>query len=252
VSARPTPTPTPTDLHEWLSFEDPEEDRTWVFDVTFLTSNYHCIFGAGCQGIEADPAADTANGCCTHGAYFTDDDDRARIEAAVARLGPEHWQNHRLGASRGALVTERGGDARTRLHRGACILLNRPGFPGGEGCALHRAALDHGERPLDWKPEVCWQVPVRRVDSTDEVGHVTSTVREWKRRDWGEGGLEFHWWCTEAHEAFTAAGPVYLTMRDELVEMVGAAVYERLVAALAMRGSEHLLAHPTVRRPTAT
>ena len=27
-------------------------------------------------------------------------------------------------------------------------------------------------------------------------------VREWKRRDWGEGGDEFHWWCTDSHEAF--------------------------------------------------
>ena len=35
------------DLHEWVSFEDPDEDRTWLFDVTFLTSNWNCIFGRG-------------------------------------------------------------------------------------------------------------------------------------------------------------------------------------------------------------
>ena len=90
----------------------------------------------------------------------------------------------------------------TRLVDDACIFLNRPGFAGGAGCALHIAALEAGERPLDWKPNVCWQVPIRLEHSTDENGHLTSRLREWKRRDWGEGGADFDWWCTESPEAF--------------------------------------------------
>ena len=43
------------DLHEWVSFEDPEEDRTWVFDLTYLTSPWRCIFGAGCEGVLTCP-----------------------------------------------------------------------------------------------------------------------------------------------------------------------------------------------------
>ena len=86
----------------------------------------------------------------------------------------------------------------TRLVDDACIFLNRPGSPQGAGCALHVAALEAGERPLDWKPNVCWQLPLRLEHSTDENGHVTSRLRDWKRRDWGDGGHEFHWWCTEA------------------------------------------------------
>ena len=97
----------------------------------------------------------------------------------------------------------------TRLVDDACIFLNRPGFAGGAGCALHIAALEAGERPLDWKPNVCWQVPLRLEHATDENGHLTSRLREWKRRDWGEGGAEFHWWCTESPEAFVGAEPVY-------------------------------------------
>jgi GNAT superfamily N-acetyltransferase len=31
---------------------------------------------------------------------------------------------------------------------GACIFLNRPGFPGGAGCALHTLALREGREPL--------------------------------------------------------------------------------------------------------
>ncbi len=105
-----------------------------------------------------------------------------------------------------------------------------------------------GRRPMDLKPEVCWQVPLRRVDSTDEVGHVTSTVREWKRRDWGEGGQEFHWWCVEEPEAFTGINTVLSTMGDELAAMVGGPVHELLLAAIAERcATNTLLPHPAVR-----
>src|SRR5918994_2179629 len=61
-----------------------------------------------------------------------------------------------------------GNDERTntRVVGGACIFLNRPGFAGGAGCALHLAAMDAGEPPIEWKPSVCWQLPVR-VDWVD-------------------------------------------------------------------------------------
>ena len=127
----------------------------------------------------------------------------------------------------GALVL--GDQPATRVVDDACIFLNRPGFEGGVGCALHIAALAAGERPLDWKPNVCWQVPIRLEHDTDDRGHVTSRLREWKRRDWGEGGAEFHWWCTEAPEAFSGREPVYRASRDEIVELVGQPVYELLV-----------------------
>jgi hypothetical protein len=247
----------PEDLHEWVSFEDPGEDRTWVFDLTFLLSRWSCIYGRGCPGIDEEPDPGSAIGCCAHGAYFSDDADRRRVEAAVAELTDEQWELAPLGRDGGGAVEqEDDGSWRTRVHEDACILLNRAGFPGGAGCALHRAALERGERPLDRKPEVCWQVPIRRVDSTDEVGHVTSTVREWKRRDWGEGGLDFGWWCIEEREAFVGEATVLTTMADELTAMVGPAVHRLLLDAVAQRvaggdaggGTTTALPHPTVRR----
>ena len=111
----------------------------------------------------------------------------------------------------------------TRLVDDACIFLNRVGFEGGVGCALHIAALEAGERPMDWKPSVCWQVPIRLEHSTDESGHVTSRLREWKRRDWGEGGDDFGWWCTEEPDAFVGSQPLYVSAKDDIVELVGAA-----------------------------
>jgi hypothetical protein len=77
-------------------------------------------------------------------------------------------------------------------------------------------------------------------------------VRQWDRRHWGEGGEEFHWWCTEDPAAFVGHAPVYVTMRIELETMAGKKVYKRLAAYLDERTAPDaritLLPHPTVRR----
>lgn len=241
-------------VHEWISFEDPDEQRTWVFDATYLRSNHMCIYGQGCQGVLDGPAEEQAQGCCSYGAHFVDDADVQTVVSAFVKLKPEHMQFHKKATKGGFL---RPGDADpdatdepptvTRLVDDACIFLNRPGFEGGVGCALHIGALDAGERPLDWKPNVCWQVPIRLEHSTDDNGHVTSRLREWKRRDWGEGGDDFHWWCTEAPEAFVGAAPVYQTSRDEIIELVGANIYELMVEQLE-RPDWVPLPHPTLRK----
>jgi hypothetical protein len=239
----------PEDLHEWVSFEDPEEDRTWVFDVTYLTSPWKCIFGEGCQGVLTGPAEDLEQGCCSYGAHFVDEEDEATTLAYAERLTAEQWQFRAVARRKGgATKRNKEGELKSRLVDGACIFLNRPGFPGGIGCALHRGALEAGERPLDWKPDVCWQLPLRLEEHTDDDGHVTSTLREWKRRDWGAGGYEFHWWCTEDPEAFVGHDPVWRTNRDEIVEMVGETPYALLVEHLVARGTSQLLPHPALRR----
>ena len=234
---------------EWVSFEDDTELRTWVFDVTFLLSHWNCVFGRGCQGVLTGPAPELVQGCCSYGAHFTDEDDEARIEAAAATLDAEDWQFRAEGRRRGVVKTNRSGERVTRMVHDACIFLNRPGFAGGPGCALHRAALRRGQRPMDLKPDVCWQLPLRREDREEGGGRVTSTVSEWGRANWGAGGAEFHWWCTEAPEAFTGARPVYRLMEEELAALVGPRVYARLAAYLDERlaGPATPLPHPTVR-----
>ena len=239
------------DVHEWISFDDPDEARTWIFDVTFLLSPWTCIFGSGCKGVLDRDATDMQQGCCSYGAHFVDEADVATVAAAAARLKNRHWQFKKPGLRDGFLGTDPDDPATTvtRLHDGACIFLNRPGFAAGAGCALHVAALEAGERPMDWKPDVCWQLPLRLHEETDGNGRLTSTLREWKRRDWGEGGTDFHWWCTETHEAFVASHAVYRTMRDEIIEFIGERVYERLVDLLDQRIRRPVpLPHPAVRR----
>jgi hypothetical protein len=248
VGGRKTYRGAPPDSHEWVSFEDVDEDRTWVFDVTFLLSRWRCIYGQGCQGVLTGPAPELAQGCCSYGAHFTDDDDVARVKAAAKTLTEADWQFAAAGRRAGVARTQPDGTHITRMVQGACIFLNRPGFPGGPGCALHRAALARGQEPMELKPDVCWQLPLRREDTTDSTGHVISTISQWDRRHWGEGGAEFHWWCTEAAEAFSGEEAVYRSMAAELTALVGEETYRRLVAYLEPRQSTRVpLPHPVVR-----
>lgn len=248
-----TAPPAPEDLHEWISFDDPNEHRTWVFDATYLRSNYTCIYGCGCKGILDQPAPELALGCCSHGAHFADADDMKNLRRHAEHLTPEQWQFHDKGhgkkgyLAKGEPEIDGSVPTLTRLVDDACIFLNRVGFEGGVGCALHIAALEAGERPMDWKPSVCWQVPIRLEHSTDESGHVTSRLREWKRRDWGEGGDTFGWWCTEEPDAFVGSEPLYISAKDDIVELVGAAIYEAMVVQLE-RPNWVPLPHPAVRR----
>jgi len=234
--------------HEWVSIPDPDEQRTWMFDVTFLLSNWTCIFGQGCQGVLTAPAPERIEGCCSYGAHFTDAADVKRVKAFAAKLEPDQWQFHAEGA-KGVTRKLKDGTTVSRIVKGACIFLNRPGFPTGPGCALHQAALAKRAKPMDWKPEVCWQLPLRREDHPTEDGQIISTVGQWDRRHWGEGGTEFAWWCTESPDAFVGAQPVYREMAGELAAMVGPKVNRAIVRYLADREKGvTALPHPAVRR----
>jgi hypothetical protein len=116
---------------------------------------------------------------------------------------------------------------------GACIFLNRPGFEAGPGCALHKLALDRGISIVRTKPDVCWQLPIRRtyrnVDRPDGTEYLEITVTEYDRRGWGAGGHDLSWFCTSNTEAHIGAEPVYASNRDELVELMGEAAYAELV-----------------------
>jgi hypothetical protein len=243
----------PDDVHEWFSFDDPDEQRTWVVDLTFLRSNWTCLYGNGCQGVHATATPELAQGCCTHGAHFVDDDDITNVVAVARQLTDDQWQFADLGRGltrdgRPAwLTSDDEGSLMTRVVDGACIFLNRPGFDGGPGCALHRYALDTDRRPLDVKPAVCWQLPLRLIDHVDEHGHVTSTLREWKRRDWGPAGEEFHWWCTDDPAAFVGGEPVYRALEDEIVEFIGRRAYDIIVDHMEAPRAVPL-PHPALRR----
>jgi len=116
----------------------------------------------------------------------------------------------------------------TRVVDGACIFLNRPGFSGGSGCALHLAAVASEESPVEWKPSVCWQLPVKVdwVQTSPTTEH--ATVRRWSRGDWGDEGETMAWCCTEGDRAYVGDSAVIDSLAEELAEIVGEDVYVEL------------------------
>ncbi len=219
----------------WIEFADPVDPaRTFRCDTTWLLSRWMCIYGQGCKGIYAD-APD--NGCCTLGAHFSDAADRKRVKRWAAKLTGEDWQFADVGARKGIVGQDAEGDKQTRTHKGGCIFLNRPGFPGGQGCALHLLADREGVDPQDVKPDVCWQLPVRREYSEREWPDGTTQqvvlITEFDRRGWGPGGHDLDWYCSGATEAHVADEPVYVTERATLVHLMGEAAYTVLVDLIA-------------------
>jgi hypothetical protein len=214
----------------------------WRFDLDFLESNWACLWGHGCLGIGAEPAEELGLGCCSVGAELGDVDEARLTAALAATLEPVRFQYHREAAEKGVFSDE--SRSSTRVVDGACIFLNRPGFSGGAGCALHLAALATGESPIDWKPSVCWQLPIK-VDWV-EVGDGTemATVRGWTRRDWGEEGGSMAWCCTEGSLAYVSDKPVVESLRAEIEALVGEKVYLELRRRMAASGS---VAGPAVR-----
>lgn len=199
---------------------------TWRFDVEFLRSSWTCIFGRGCVGIRDEPAEHLGHGCCSLGADLDGVDEARLISALAATLDPARFQHHDAAAEGGIYADD--DRAATRVVDGACIFLNRPGFTGGAGCALHLAALDAGESPIEWKPSVCWQLPIK-VDWTPGPGDTeVADVHRWTRADWGADGETMAWCCTEGDRAYVGDRPVVESLGPELEEIVGTAVYVEL------------------------
>jgi hypothetical protein len=219
---------------ETVTFRD-GDGWSWEFDLTFMLSNYQCIWGRGCPDTRGEH---TERGCCVEGVeiYQGEGDaagaeDLDMIRGRVGQLTDEDWQNRHVALRRDGRdpwgkARFRRDSVHTRLYRGACIFHNRVDHPGGAGCAFHVAALRRGENPVDWKPRICWQVPLF-FDIDDKAK--TTRVRAGRTVDWGGEGI-LGWWCTEHQDAFSADQELYVSMEQELRRVCGGAVYDELAA----------------------
>lgn len=227
-----------TTSRTWVEFDDPgEEGQRFRCDLTWLTSSWTCIFGNGCHGIDADQPD---YGCCVLGAHFSDKDDVVRVKAIVDELGEDEWQLHPGTTRRSAWTEKEDGDLKTKVVDGACIFFNRPGFPAGAGCALHQHAMYTGVEPHTVKPDVCWQLPIRRtyrdVELPDGSSYLEVSIGEYDRRGWGPGGHDLDWYCSGSPDAHSASDPVYVSERPGLIELMGQPAYDEL----ARRCEAHL------------
>lgn len=212
-------------------------DTLWRFEPTFLRSNWTCIWGRGCKGILEQPAEHLQQGCCSVGAELADMDEAMTVAAYSATLDAAHWQFHDRVDEHDIFSDPSA--TNTKVVEGACIFLNRPGFEGGAGCALHLAAEACGEPPSDWKPSVCWQLPVRVEWAMQPDGVEHATVRRWSRADWGDEGRTMAWCCTEEPEPYVGERPVIDSLETELRGIAGDAVYVQLRRRLTAADAPH-------------
>ena len=237
---------------EWLEFVDPADPEHIIqIDLTWLLSSYRCRFGTdACRGIDA---ANPDVGCCVHGAFLTDDDDHGALTEIAAQLTDDDWQlraevlglsgtdreDGEEAASEPWLVWDELDDEetgepqpalKTRVLRGACVFANRKGFHSGPGCALHGWALRHDVPLTVAKPEVCWQLPLRRTEEwetrPDGVDMLRTTVTEYTRRGWGAGGEDFDWYCTADPDCHTGSTGLWESSAEELRELIGEDAYQ--------------------------
>lgn len=235
---------------EWFEFTNPEDSHhQFSIDLTWLESHWNCAFGtSACHGIDA---AQTDVGCCVHGAFLADEQDRDQLYDAVAEMPAKYWQNRPEDTTGyieagdpvelepwlewDELDDEDGNPEpalKTRTVNGACIFANRAGWPTGSGCALHQWGAAEDRELTVVKPEVCWQVPLRRHEDWEErsdgVEILRTVIGEYERRSWGNGGEDFDWWCTGDAGCHTATAPIWITQETELRTLMGDASYEVL------------------------
>lgn len=264
---------TPADHpREFFEFIDPADSEHIVsVDLTWLLSTYRCRFGTeACHGIDAE---NPDVGCCVHGAFLTDEDDRGALAEIVPQLTDEDWQLRPMVMGKvsdtesepesepwlvwdelDAEDTDSGESEpalKTRVHNGACVFANRSDHPGGPGCALHGWALKNDVKLTVAKPEVCWQLPLRRLEDwetrPDGSEKLRTTVTEYNRRGWGGGGEDFDWYCTSDPGCHTGDESLWSTHAEELRELIGAEAYA--VVADHCRRREQM-ARPTALAPS--
>lgn len=252
---------------EWFEFTNPEDpEHVFSIDLTWLESHYTCMFGTpSCHSIDFTK---TDVGCCTHGAFLADETDRDQLYDAVAEMPAKYWQNRpkdtdKYLADDEAIEVEpwlewdelddEDGNPEPALKtkvtpEGACIFANRAGWGTGIGCAIHQWAIAEDRDVTVEKPEVCWQVPMRRHEAyefrTDGVEVLRTTITEYDRRAWGNGGEDFDWWCSTDSGCHVGAEPMWKAQKAELIAMMGEAPYEVLAEHCERRANYPRLVHP--------
>lgn len=218
---------------DWFEFPNPENpSQLFKCDLTWLTSYWNCTFGRGCKGIDKNLAD---HGCCSDGAYYYSTDDEKRVTKAAKRLTKDIWQNYNI-ARKGKkfTITELGldKDRKTKKVNQTCIFFNEKSFSEEYfGCALHHLANKENIHYVETKPDICWQLPLRRSWETRSVGDEkveVTVIGEYTRQAWGAGGEDLDWYCTSNTEAHNADVPVYISQKTELIAMMNERAYQVL------------------------
>lgn len=204
-------------MKRWVEFTS--NGDSFLLDMEFLLSGYKCSYGAGCPGVQGAPDI----GCCIIGTSIYDSE-LEDVSSRVSQLTPDDWQNH---GKKWKKKNNNGNGLKfhtttVEYEDGVqgCIFANRSDFHGGAGCAFHVAAVSRGENPIDWKPEICWSVPIGLYWARSINAFV---IRQTSREDWQQGSSDkdlLEWWCTDDDLSWGNSAPLYQTNAEELEKML--------------------------------
>jgi hypothetical protein len=230
---------TQTDYVEFV-----HENKNYRFNLSFLTSNWKCIYGDGCAGHfgKADAHFQPDVGCCSMGAFIEDEEFEA-VSNRVSQLTDDEWSPElREAADKDGWFVNKN-DKKTRKYKGSCIFNNRVGGKNGKvGCSFHILAERLGEHFVETKPRVCWEVPLRHYEDQDGV----EIIDAWDADDWGgveEDGTHDSWmcWaCVDTPDAYVGKKMVYQEMSAELTKMLGAGAYAEMVNQIVLRMNNYI------------
>ncbi|MET0316646.1 MAG: hypothetical protein ABW188_07450, partial [Rhodococcus fascians] len=72
-----------------------------------------------------------------------------------------------------------------------------------------------------------------------------TTITEFDRRGWGEGGEDLNWYCSGSPDAHVGEKPVWRSYAPELTELLGKDAYDELARHCKRREGLGLIAiHP--------
>ena len=156
----------------------PDEERTWVFDVTFLTQQLGRASSAtGCHGVLTGPAPELVQGCCSYGAHFTGQAGRRAGSSWRPRRSPRRSGSSQAGPRAG------GRSRPTRTARSSAgwstaraSSSTGPDFPGGPAarCTAPRSSAASGRST--GSPTSAGSCRCAATTHTDDDGHVMSTI----------------------------------------------------------------------------
>ena len=132
----------------------------------------------------------------------------------------------------------------------ACIFHNRADFHLGAGCALHALALAEGRNPLETKPDVCWQLPIRRtfrvVERQDGTRVHRGVDRGVRPARLGTRRPRPRLVLLGQHRGARRGRAALPHLGRELVELMGRAAYDELVTHCEahLRSRSALALHP--------
>ena len=111
----------------------------------------------------------------------------------------DEWQYHADGARLAGWTEKEDGAARPGSSTAPASSSTGP-VSRGELAARCTSRRSCTAEPHTLKPDVCWQLPIRRtyrtVERPDETSYLEVTIAEYDRRGWGPGGHDLDWYCT--------------------------------------------------------